>query len=66
MINFQPLFTTARVITAVYRIASTTLLLIYLVHRVSEGKKVYRGRRVDSYDNTPRKNFSYRDQDRIQ
>ncbi len=64
MINFQPLFTTARVITAVYRIASTTLLLIYLVHRVSEGKKIYRGRRVDSGD-TPNARFTRTDQERI-
>lgn len=31
--NLQPLFTTSRVITAVYRIISTTLLLAYLVKR---------------------------------
>ena len=34
-LNFQPLFTTARVVTAIYRIASTTLLLMYLARRVS-------------------------------
>lgn len=44
--NLQPLFTTARVITAVYRIASTTLLLIYLAQRVSEGRKFSRSRRM--------------------
>lgn len=40
--NFQPLFTTARVITAVYRIASTTLLLAYLMGRVRNGQKLRR------------------------
>lgn len=44
--NFQPLFTTARVVTAVYRVASTTLLLIYLAQRVSDGRKLSRGRRA--------------------
>ena len=44
--NLQPLFTTARVITAVYRIASTTLLLIYLAQRVSEGRRVPRSRKI--------------------
>lgn len=38
--NFQPLFTTARVITAVYRVASTTLLLLYLARRVKRGQVV--------------------------
>jgi hypothetical protein len=38
--NFQPLFTTARVITAVYRIASTTLLLIYLAQRLKTQRRV--------------------------
>jgi hypothetical protein len=46
--NLQPLFTTARVITAVYRIASTTLLLLYLAQRVSDGRKISRSRRVDN------------------
>lgn len=45
--NFQPLFTTARVITAVYRVASTTLLLLYLAQRVSEGRKFSRVRRIE-------------------
>lgn len=40
--NFQALFTTARVVTAVYRIASTTLLLVYLAKRVSEKRVVRR------------------------
>lgn len=38
--NLQPLFTTARVITAVYRIVSTTLLLTYLARRVRDGRMV--------------------------
>lgn len=33
--NLQPLFTTSRVITAVYRIVSTSLLLAYLARRRS-------------------------------
>lgn len=45
--NFQPLFTTARVITAVYRIASTTLLLVYLSRRLSSGRKTPGQRRID-------------------
>jgi len=44
--NFQPLFTTARVITAVYRIASTTLLLLYLAQRISNGRKTARHQRT--------------------
>lgn len=31
--NFQGLFTTARVLRAVYQIASTSILLVYLVRR---------------------------------
>lgn len=40
--NFQPLFTSARVVTAIYRIVSTTLLLIYLARRVGSGRAVPR------------------------
>jgi hypothetical protein len=50
--NLQPLFTTARVMTAVYRIASTALLLVYLAKRVGSGKESHpRGSRrsVDRY-----------------
>mgnify|MGYP006345618203 CR=1 FL=1 len=36
--NFQPLFTTSRVITAVYRTVSTTVLLYYLAKRMKEGR----------------------------
>lgn len=55
--NLQPLFTTARVMTAVYRIASTALLLAYLVRKVSTGQKFHRvGRRqavTRGYDELP-------------
>jgi hypothetical protein len=40
--TFEPLFTTARVVTAIYRIASTSLLMIYLVSRVRQGRKYKR------------------------
>lgn len=36
--NFQPLFTTSRVVTSIYRIASTTVLLVYLAKRIKEGR----------------------------
>jgi hypothetical protein len=52
--NFQPLFTTARVVTAVYRVASTTLLLIYLAHQLRHGRK---------FSNPQRNN--YREPDRL-
>lgn len=35
--NFQPLFTTARVLRAVYRIVSTSVLLVYILkHKPSK------------------------------
>lgn len=37
--NFQPLFTASRVITAVYRVVSTTVLLAYLARRLKEKPK---------------------------
>lgn len=40
--SFEPLFTTARVITAVYRITSTTLLLYYIAKRLRQGRSVPR------------------------
>lgn len=40
--NLNPLFTTARVMGAVYKIASTTLLLIYMGNRVRNGRKFAR------------------------
>ena len=36
--NFAPLFTTSRVIVALYRTISTTVLLYYLVKRMREGR----------------------------
>lgn len=36
--NFQPLFTTSRVVVAVYRTVSTTVLLYYLLRRLGNGK----------------------------
>ncbi len=40
--NFEPLFTTARVVTAIYRITSTTLLLYYIAKRMRQGKAIPR------------------------
>lgn len=34
--NFQPLFTTSRVVVALYRTVSTTVLLYYLMKRMKE------------------------------
>ncbi len=34
--NFEPLFMTSRVVTAVYRTLSTTVLLYYLVKRMKD------------------------------
>lgn len=42
--NFEPLFTTARVVTAIYRITSTTLLLYYIAKRIRQGKTIPRAR----------------------
>jgi hypothetical protein len=36
--NFQPLFTTSRVVVAVYRTLSTTVLLYYLMKRMKNGR----------------------------
>jgi hypothetical protein len=36
--NFAPLFTTSRVVVAVYRTISTTVLLYYLVKRMKNGR----------------------------
>lgn len=36
--NLQPLFTTTRVVVAVYRTLSTTVLLFYLAKRIKERK----------------------------
>jgi hypothetical protein len=40
--NFEPLFTTARVVTAIYRITSTTLLLYYIAKRMRQGREIPR------------------------
>jgi hypothetical protein len=51
----QPLFTTARVITATYRIISTTMLLIYIAKRIKDGRETPRnGRRADELYNRAR------------
>ena len=36
--NFQPLFTTSRVVVALYRTVSTTVLLYYLAKRMRDGR----------------------------
>ena len=36
--NLQPLFTTSRVVVAVYRTLSTTVLLYYLMKRMRTGR----------------------------
>lgn len=38
--NFEPLFTTARVVTAIYRITSTALLLYYIAKRMRQNRPV--------------------------
>lgn len=43
--NFQPLFTTSRVVVAVYRTLSTTVLLYYLVTRLKRGEVHRKDRR---------------------
>ena len=49
--NLQPLFTTARVIRAVYQIVSTSLLLTYLARRVRRGQTISRiDRRLGARD----------------
>lgn len=55
MINFQPLFTTARVVTAIYRVTSTTLLLLYLARRVKQRKTIPNAvrRRRELYGHDP-------------
>lgn len=37
--NFQPLFTTSRVVVALYRTVSTTVLLFYLVKRMKDRRE---------------------------
>lgn len=48
--NFKALFTTTRVVSSIYKLAATTLLIYYLVQHVTQkdrdGRKVFRtGRR---------------------
>lgn len=52
--NLQPLFTTTRVVTTLYRLASTTLLLFYLAKRVADGREFSRdgGRSSDRDDHS--------------
>ena len=38
--NLQPLFTTARVIRAVYQITSTSLLMVYIIKRMRRGQRI--------------------------
>lgn len=45
--NLQPLFTTSRVVVAVYRTISTSVLLYYLLRRMGDGKPP-RNRRLQS------------------
>lgn len=51
--NFQPLFTTSRVVVAVYKTVSTTVLLYYLLKRLSD-EKPHRNQR-NPYDDYGRK-----------
>jgi hypothetical protein len=46
--NFQSLFTTSRVVVALYRTVSTTVLLYYLVKRMKE-KRPPRDRVLNRY-----------------
>ena len=53
--NFEPLFLTARVVTASYRIISTGLLLYYLATRIKDGREIPRnGRRANELYNRGR------------
>lgn len=45
--NLNPLFTTSRVVVAVYRTLSTTVLLFYLARRIKEGRVHKRHRQFD-------------------
>lgn len=53
-LRLDHLFITARVVTAIYRITSTTLLLIYLARRIKQGKPIPRAsvryRELRGYD----------------
>jgi len=43
--NLQPLFTTARVMSAVYKIVTTALLLSYLLNRKKDDGRIPNGSR---------------------
>ncbi len=49
--NFEPLFLTTRVVTAVYRTASTVILIYYLTRRLQDGRETFGdgGRRYRRY-----------------
>jgi hypothetical protein len=47
--NFVPLFTTTRVVVSVYRLASTAILLYYLVRRRRDRREFPRDRRGLSF-----------------
>lgn len=51
-LTLQTLFTTSRVVTAVYRIVSTAMLLTYIARRAAQGRR-YSGRRDDYQDGRP-------------
>lgn len=44
-VSLQLLFTTSRVVTAVYRIVSTTILLGYIAQRARSGRRINRASR---------------------
>lgn len=48
--NLQPLFTTARVMQAVYRITSTAILLMYLASRRNDKPDPHTDRRLRRLD----------------
>lgn len=49
--NFEPLFLTARVVAATYRIVSTALLLYYLTKQINDGREISRtSRRYRHFD----------------
>lgn len=50
---FAPLFLTSRVVVAIYRTVSTTVLLYYLVKRIQE-KRPPRDRVTNRHGNMPR------------
>ena len=48
--NLTALFTTARVLRAIYQTVSTATLLYYMGKRAREGRRITRGRRHDMHD----------------